>query len=62
MTITLGAMKAQLPPGRREAIERRANEIESQIKNLQALRVAGASTQVEVCRLSPYTAGKCGEA
>jgi predicted transcriptional regulator len=48
MAITLKEMKARLPPERRQKIEHRADEIENQVKGLQALRVARASTQVEL--------------
>lgn len=57
MAMPLGEMKAWLAPERRKRIECRADEIESHIKSLQALRVTGASTQAEVGRPSPRFAG-----
>jgi transcriptional regulator with XRE-family HTH domain len=48
MNITLEEMKSRLPAERRARIEVRADEIENEIKGLQALRLARASTQVDL--------------
>ncbi|WP_158258295.1 hypothetical protein [Rhodopila globiformis] len=57
MTMTLEAIKAKLSPERRRRIERRADEVEAQIKDLQTLRVARASMQTEVGSPPPRSAG-----
>jgi transcriptional regulator with XRE-family HTH domain len=48
MPVTLSEMKARLAPERRAEVEHQTAEIKARLKGLQALRMARASTQVEL--------------
>lgn len=48
MPVTLAEMKARLDPERQAEVERQTIQIKARVKGLQALRMARASTQVEL--------------